>query len=217
MGNAAPTTATPTIVISGTATGLDLNGMNPSLTPLDGATIDACTGNCVGPNKLDTQTTDANGSFTTSALATGGVPLDGFIKVSKATYRTSNIFPSAPLVADTAGTPALVFNDQVITALPLLGVSQSPTNGNVGLLVTDCANTPIMGANVTVQQNGADAHGSIVDASMFGQQGAGTYLVFDVPPGATEVGATYMGMTLRTHTVSVVMGETTGTQIRPGF
>jgi len=58
---------------------------------------------------------------------------------------------------------------------------------------------------------------TVVDASQFSAMAAGTFIVFNVPTGATEVGATYMGHTLRAHTVLSVAGQTTATQIKPGF
>ncbi|HEU0035733.1 MAG TPA: hypothetical protein VFQ53_34210 [Kofleriaceae bacterium] len=216
MNNPAPTTAPATITVSGTANGIDLNGTQPQINPLDGATVNACKGNCTAANKLDTQTSDANGNFTTKALTTGGVPLDGYIRVTKTGYRTSNIFPPAPLVADTAGVPAVAFSTTAFQAAVLfLQVTQTAGNGDVTLFVTDCANTPIMGAQVTVKQGGTDV-GQIIDAGSFGQ-GGGTFIVFDVPPGDTEVSATYNGMTLRAHTVTTFGDQTTATQIRPGF
>jgi hypothetical protein len=223
LNNTAPDTATATVTISGFANAVNLNGTQPSIDPLDEATVDACTGNCAGPNKLDTTTSaaapcGANGcEFTTAALDTGGAPLDGFIRVAKTNFRTSNVFPAAPLVADQPNVPGLVFSNTAFQAATIfLGVTQSAANGNLGLLVTDCANTPITGATVTVTQNGSPAGGEIVDASSFGQ-GGGAFLVFDVPPGDTEVNAQFMGMTFRAHTVTTVAGQTTATQIRPGF
>jgi hypothetical protein len=226
MNNPAPTTANAMVVLSGDANGLTLSGVNPQIAPLTDATVDACRDDCAGQNRLDTQTTAANGcpqtgcTFTMDPLATGSVPLDGYIKVTKEPdFRPSNIFPAAPITMDTMGIPALAFGRAAFqTLVAFLGITQTPGNGNVGLVVTDCANTPIGGAQVSVKQNGVDVPNTeVVDASTFDPSLAGTYLVFNIPPGATEVGASINTMPLRAHTITVFADQTSATQIRPGF
>ncbi len=225
MNNPAPTTATANITLSGDANSIELNGITPSVTPMDAATIDTCKGNCVGgANKLDSTTSGAatcpmaGCAFTSASVPTGGTPLNAYLKVTKASHRTTNVFPAEPLKADLAGIPALAFSTSAFQGATLfLQVSQNDNlNGTVAVVVTDCANTPITGATVTVKQNGNDV-GTIVDAGSFSAQTAGTFIAFDVPPGDTEIGATVNGMTFRTHTIVTFKAETSASQVKPGF
>ena len=223
VGSAAPAVADPTITLSGAANAIGLNGQTPTVTGLDQATVDTCKGNCTGLNKLNTTTTAmapcgmSGCAFTTGAVASNGVPIDGYLKVSKAGFRTSNVFPASPLSENVMKVPALAFsNSAFFAATVFLGINQTPQNGDVGLFVTDCANTPINGATVTVKHGGNDV-GQIVDASGISALAGGGFVVFDVPPGDTEVNATYNGLTFRAHTVTTFGGQTTATQIRPGF
>jgi len=213
-----PTTAAATVTISGTAQGLGFNGQAVSITPLNGATIDFCKGNCTGNNKLDTKTSAADGTFTSASLSTGGTPLDGYVRTTMSGYRTTNVYPPNPITANVTGVPAIAYSTGLLALLQNFGVTQDAAKGDLGLIVTDCANTPIGGAALTVKQGGVDVAGTtVIDASMFSAMGAGTFMVFNVPAGATEVGATYMGHTLRAHAVLAVAGQTTATQITPGF
>ena len=230
-GNAAPTTVATTVTISGTAQGVTLNGTSPSIDPLAAATIDFCKGDCTTTNKLDTKTSAADGTFTSSAIPTLTMPIDGYVKTTKATYRTSNVYPASPIVQDVTNVPAVTYSNTafaMIAGIVVGGGGQSNAKGDLGLLVTDCSNTPIAGATLDIKQNGTAVTGTTVfDVSTLSPQAAGTFIVFNVPPGATEVGATYMGHTLRAHTVLVVggsgsggnavPGQTTATLIRPGF
>ena len=216
-----PTTATATVTLSGTAQGVTVSGMTPSIDPLAAATIDFCKGDCTNTNLLDAKTSATDGTFTSAALSTGGTPLDGYVKTSKTGFRTTNVFPASPVIADVANIPALVFSTGAFSALVTFlggGAQQDVAKGNLGVVVTDCALTPISGATITVKQGGIDVAGTtLIDLSALAAQAAGTVVVLNVPAGATEIGATYMGHTLRAHTVLSVAGQTTATQIKPGF
>ena len=98
------------------------------------------------------------------------------------------------------------------------GASQSPANGTVQLRVIDCANAPIRNTaalTVAVKQNGVTV-GTIFDVGTV-TSAPGTFFVFDVPPGPTEISAGYFGTALLAHVVTVRAGETTQTFVRPGF
>lgn len=221
--NPEPTTADDPITVAGSATGLELEGLSPTVVPLTDATVEACVGDCVDADRLDVQTTQADGcpdtgcAFTSAPIATGGEPVDGYVRVSKPDYRTSNVFPDQPITANVAGVPALaILQSTFDTLVAFTGSDQDPGNGNVALVVTDCGFQPLAGATVSVKQGGEDV-GTIVDLSQFDSSAAGTFLVFDVPPGATEVSASFDGMDLRAHTITTFAGQTSATQIRPGF
>ena len=237
MGNTAPTTAPANITLAGTATEVVIQGLQPAIAPSHAATVDTCrtSGGVIcapggaPPARMDTQTTAANGCpntgcpWATGNLPTGGVPLDAFIKVSKpGTNRTTMLFPPSPFNMSLTGVPALTFTTQAFDVIKQVGgIQQSDANGNLALAIVDCANMPITdtaNVTITVKQGGNAVAGTTqIDASQFAAQLAGTFLIFNVPPGTTEVGATYKTRTLRAHNVLTAAQTTTATAIRPGF
>jgi len=215
MGNAAPTTASATITIAGTVSEVTGSIMNPTIGMSAGATVDACTGNCTGQNKLSTQTSAADGTWTTSAIPTNSMPLSGYLHATKTGDRDTYVYPATPLTMDMPVTPVV----QIASNFSL--VIQDPTKGVAGIVVTDCATKPITDStNITlsIQQNGADVQGTtVVDGSMLGSMGAGSFIVLNVPAGTTTIGATYMGHTFLAHDVKVAADSLTETQVRPGY
>ncbi len=226
-GNAAPTTADANLVISGVGLEVVINGTMPSLAASHNATIDTCKNNCTGGDKLDTKTTAASGCpstgcpFTTGSLATGGTPFDVYLKVTKTGNRPTLLYPPSPLTTGFANVPAITFTNNAVAALALAGITQDPAKGNLVLAVADCTNMPITNTDdivLEIKQGGVAVAGTTeINASMFSPMLAGTYLVFNVPPGVTSIGATYKGMALRAHDVSVVAATTTATAVRPGY
>lgn len=224
LGQGLPTTAPATVTVAGTAEEIVQVNSFPSIQPLNGGTLDACkTGapNCMGGNRLATATSDTTGAYSLGPITTGGTPVDAFVHVAPANDRPTDEYPSSPIAADLSGIPIIVFSNASFTFIVGAGgITQSASNGNLGILVTDCANKPISDSanlTLTVKQNGMDVTGTTVfNAGQYYSQAAGTYFVFNVPPGATEVGATYNGMALLAHTVGVVAQTTTATQVKPG-
>ena len=223
MNDPAPATADADVTIAGTVQEVILNGITPDVQPAQDATVDACTGDCIDANLLDTQgPTGATGTFTTDAISTGGAPLDGYIRATKTGNRTTYVYPPSPLTTSLPNAPVLMFNATAFsTIVQFLSVKQEMENGTVGLAITDCSDLPIGDtANLvlSVKQGGVEVTGTdVLDASQLDPAGAGTFLIFNVPPGVTEVGATYNGMALRAHEVRVEATSTTTTIVRPGY
>ena len=208
--NPAPTTATATVTASGTATEFSQGAQDPVLD----ATVEVCKGDCAGNNLLDSTTTDAAGAFTTAAIATNSLPLDGYLKISKpkSGLLTTNVVPGEPIVADIANVPAVVISQATLDMLSLLGLTQDPTKGLLLLAVTDCATQPIGGADVTL-----NTEGNVIDLGQLIAQAAGTYLVLDVPVGTTTVTVTAGGTAFRARDLPVFANEVSLTQVTPGF
>ena len=222
LNNTAPTTANATVTISGTTQEISVSGGGPSVMPVSGAMVKSCKGDCTGQNNLGTVTSGMGGAFTTAPLATGGVPLDGYIDVTRSGDRRTLVYPPSPLTMNQSGVPVLMFNSQAFALLNGAGVLNPPqndtNNGLVGIIVTDCMNVPITeGVVVSVKQNNMTVGNDPLDLGSLAAQGAGTWLIANVPPGNTEVGATYNGMTFRAHTVVSVVASTVTTGVRPGF
>jgi hypothetical protein len=220
LNNSAPTTVAANVTVSGTAQEIVLNGTTPSIQANPNVSVKACKGDCLNANNLGTTTSSSTGAYTTMSLTTNGTALDGYLDATKSTDRRTLVYPPSPLAADQGNVPLLMFSTSAFSALNqfLLNPMQSPNNGLVGIIVTDCMNTPITtGATVGAKQNGTAVGDAPLDLGSLAAQGAGTYLITNVPPGNTEVSATVQGMTFRAHIVNSVAGATTTTGVRPGF
>ena len=220
MGNAAPTTASATVTISGS---VEEVSSSFAVTAPSGAALKACkngAANCSGNNLVGSATSANDGSFSIGPMTTGSAPLDAYFEMTKSGDVTVYAFPASPLVMNYTGVPVLTLNNSTLSEIAGV-VGQDDGNAILGIAVTDCQNKAITDtANVvlTVKQNGTAVTGTTVEnASMFSPSDAGSYLVFNVPPGNTDIGATYNGQALRTHTVAAVANAMTQTQLRPGF
>jgi hypothetical protein len=223
VGMPLPTTAPATIVANGTTQEISLQSGIVAVGDATVSTFKVGTATAV-----DTVTSAANGSFTTGNLATGGVPFDGYIQGFKDggldAFRNTFVFPPAPLAADAPLVPILMLRASLFRGIGMAaGVTQDDDqNGALMLFVTDCANMPMVGTTVSAKQGG-NSVGTIVDVSMITPMAAGIYVVFNVPPGNTDVSASYMGMNFPAHRVisfkngtGITTGATTLTIVRPG-
>jgi hypothetical protein len=70
---------------------------------------------------------------------------------------------------------------------------------------------------ISVQQGGSNVGDAPIDAGAANSMAAGLFLICNVPPGTTTVGAKYMAMDLRAHDVLTTAGTTTETIVRPGY
>lgn len=208
-GNSAPTTAPAQLMVSGSAS--NLNPITQTVEPVVDADVEAFrVGNA---NAIAMTTSDAQGAWALS-FASGGAPVDGYVRARKQGYRTTLLYPPAPLDANLAMAPMLVLSTSSFAVInTAVGGNQTAGNGVVLVAAVDCANNPVDGAMIRVQQSGSDV-GNQVDIS---QLQSGVVLTFNVPPGATEVSATYNGMAFRAHTVQSLADGTTMTVVSPGF
>lgn len=222
-----PTTAPANLTLAGTVQEiyLDFATFQPGIRASANASLTACVADCQGQDNLATVgPTPSSGAFTTPDLATGGAPLDGYLKVAKSGNQATWVYPAYPLYASLAGIPVLMMDSLVynnINQAP--GVSHTAGNAIVVAFVTDCANTPVAGATVTVTRNATAVGDPVQDASSFGAQAAGGYLAFDVPPDATSgapatvIAASFNGTTFLARTVRSVGDTLTIAQIKPGY
>lgn len=226
--NPAPTDATATVTLSGTAqeAGFDLSSFQFTLTSLEDATVDACKAgapDCVDDNSYGTVTTDATGAFSLGPIDTDMMPLDGYLALTKTGSRTLYTYPPQPLIADFTGIPMLTLAPSLIGVLGQVGCSQNDQNNGMLLLAfTDCADMPIGDVDnltISIKQNDTEVSGaSVLHLGELQAQLAGTFLVCNVPENATTtIGGKYQSTELRAHDVKVVKGATTATIVRPGY
>lgn len=223
-GSANPTTAADPITVSGTTESFGQGGATPVGSASVGVYKD---GVAVA---VASATSDGSGAFTAAPpIVTGGMPFSGYIKAKLAAYRVSYLYPPNPVVASVASLPLPMISTSTWDLLKQFvpGFTQDDTaNGALLITVTDCANMPIDGATLKVQQAGSDV-GVQHDLGQLNSQAAGIIIVSDVPDGATDISATFGTMTFPTHTViahreeavgsgSGTVGTLTLTTVRPG-
>jgi hypothetical protein len=226
LGMAEPTSAADPITIAGTTQELSTGG----LAALAGVQVQSFkTGTATA---LNTVTSGTGGVFTSGNLVTGGVPLSGYVEATVPVvgttandYRATFVYPPAPLAKSLTNSPVIMLKNATFTQLgSFLGFTQDDTvNGALFVAITDCANTPITGATLSVKQGTAEV-GTQVDLGQFGAQAAGTYFVANVPAGATSVTAMANGHAFPVHSVisykkdtqTLPNGALTLTIVRPG-
>jgi hypothetical protein len=223
FGAADPTTADDEIAISGVVTvGQD---------PTQGVIVAVWENGIM--TALDFVTTGANGEFAAGLIDTHGVPFGGYLEAEYSHFvngdvveeRITYLYPANKLTTSVANVRVPILDAQSLQAIETISghTQDDATNGLLIVAVTDCGATPqpLAGATLSVTQNG-NAVGEVFDPSVLDPQLAGTFIVFNVPDGATDVAATYGGMTFPAHTVQVhkqnglAIPSLTETQVRPG-
>jgi hypothetical protein len=222
LGNTTEPSTAANITVTGNVTEVGA-GIPPTFMPLVGATVDVCLGNCTGTtNNPATGTTDSSGNFSDGPWATGSTPQDVYLRLTHTGDRTVMEYPGEPLTGDFSGVPMFTIADAAVGNLALVGCTQNDmNNGMAAIAVTDCMNKPITDTanlTLTITQSGSPVGDTPISLGGVQANFKGTYLVCNVPPSTTTtVGATYKGMTFRSHDVNVVKATTTGAQVRPGI
>lgn len=213
-GNAAPTTATANITVSGTAQGL--SGM--SAAPLDMVSLEARAVSNDGVLAMTGPTT-STGTFSLGPLTSNNAPVDAYLRAQRAgstMERVTLVYPPSPLTADLMDAPVLMISDAQLNQLGMGFISQMASKGFLAIFVVDCANTPVAGAALTAKLGNTDT-GNVVPLETFAPQAAGTFFVFDADVGDITVSATLGSHTFRSHVVKSAAQTTTTTIVRPGF
>jgi hypothetical protein len=211
LGDPLPDTAPDTVLLSGQAFTVSLDGQEP----VAGANVEAFTAADVS---LGTDTSDGTGAFSIS-VATGGDPVDGYLLATANTYIDTYLYPPYPIAADVDNASALLVSSENFALLPILAGTQQPDGqGFVGVVVVDCNNEPVMGAVVTTIPEGVvryTGESGVPVAGPTSTNADGLAVVFDVDPGNVIVDATVQGMSLREHTVEVRADVVTTTIVAP--
>lgn len=163
-------------------------------------------------------TSDAMGNFTLT-VPTGGVPIDGFVKATKASYLDLYLYPPAAWIADDmdAGinmmTPG---NRDLLNSFASGG--QMANKGMVGLAVFDSSGMPVSGATFTsAPAAGATKYmggSGLPDANATMTSSEGVGFLFNTEE-TVLVSANKSGMTFHAHTVKARPGTFTTTSVAP--
>ncbi len=220
VSNPAATTAPATVTFAGTTD--TLSGM--ALGAVGSVVLDAY--KVSDPTTvIGTVTSDAVAGTFSKSLDTGLVPLDAFVKGTKAAYRTTYLYPPNPLAADATGVLFPIISDATFTMVSAIATQDDSVNGALFIIVADCSGTALGTATLTVTQAGAPV-GTVFNIGQFVSQLAGYYFVFNVPDGPTQIQASVGSLTFPTTARTVqaykkpsgdtAEGTITFTQIVPG-
>ena len=154
---------------------------------------------------LNFATTGASGEFSGN-IDTEAVPFDGYLEAQYAhtvgsdivAERITWLYPAEKLTTNVSNVQVPILDAQSQQAIETIsGHMQDDTNsGMLVVAVTDCGATPqpLAGATLSVTQNGSAA-GEVFDPSVLDPQLGGTFIVFNVPDGPTEVAGSFGGRT----------------------
>jgi hypothetical protein len=218
LGLPLPTTAPSMITIAGKTEEIK----NLAAQGLAGTTVTAF--KVQGDQQVGTATSASDGTYSFQ-VATGGVPLDGYVlghhaDVGTTKYYDDYLYPGRPLFGDeTSGVILMLTPNTLGLITGLVGQTQDPAKGMLGLVVLDCNGAMLAGATVTTEPAATvyyDMNGlpttpdkaSVTDTD-------GRAYVLNLPPGPVTVHATINSMTLRAHTVNARAGVVTTTAIEP--
>jgi hypothetical protein len=169
---------------------------------------------------IGTATTDANGAYSLT-IATNGVPVDGFIKATKATFVDTYLYPNRPLSADfNQAALKLVTPQTFMTVYAISQVSQDSAKGTIALIVADASMMPVAGATVSstpaagaYRYNGGNG---IPDKTATSTAADGIAYMLNTDPAApVSVTATKAGTTFFPHNVKSRPNVLTTTVITP--
>src|SRR6266702_2746005 len=140
LGQALPTTAPATIVITGQAADIVTQGPVSSAPVFAFRTGDTTT--------LAADTTDTPG-FYSLTISTSGTPVDGYVRVTASGHITTYAYPAQPIPRDTLDNISMVTPAEFSLLAAAAGITPQLGKGFIGVLVKDCTGTAITGATVS--------------------------------------------------------------------
>jgi hypothetical protein len=163
-------------------------------------------------------TSDAMGNYTLT-VPTGGVPIDGYIKATKASYLDLYLYPPAAWVADDmdAGINMMTPGNRDLLNSFASG-NQMANKGMVGIAVFDASGMPVSGATFTsAPAAGATKYmggSGLPDANATMTSAEGVGFLFNTDE-TVLVSAHKNGMTFHAHTIKARPGTFTTTSVAP--
>jgi len=209
LGQALPTTAPATILVSGQ---VRKNVLAPTV--LGGAYVFAFRTGDTTTLAADTSSTPGFYSLT---IITGGTPLTGYVRASDSAHITTYAYPAIPLAADATENILMITNSEFSFLAAAAGITPVAGDGFIGLVVTNCAGTPVAGATVSSTPAGTVRYnaGGVPSSTTTSTADDGVAYIANVAAGDVTVKATASGHTLRQHVVNARADVITLTQIQP--
>lgn len=214
LGNQPPTTAPPTVSLSGLATTIQ----GTTFAPAQFFAVELWRFSAGSYMLFDTSTTQADGTWTVGPVSASG-PVDAYVvaHLPVTPDRPTTFYPSYWVDNDLTGIALFsVTTPNLDNALSSVGLTQDPAKGLLDILVTDCNGAPLSANTITVRQI---SNSAVVGQSFSaeGLLGAGRFLHLNVPPVTVSIDVIHDGMTFRRQVVPVTAGANTATVVRPGY
>lgn len=209
VNDALPTTAPALVTVDGQILG---NALSPG--PISGAIVTAFKTGVAESLAVDTSNTPG---FYAVSITTGSTPVNGYLRAIASGKVDTYAYPARPLAANLT-TNVLMPSQSELDFLALaVSVTQSGSNGFIGVVVRDCSGNPVAGATVSTNPGGTVKYNLTGAPSGTATSTAddGVAYVFNVPAGNVTVRANGGGETLREHAVNARAGKVTLTEIQP--
>ena len=209
LGQPLPTTAPVLVNVSGQ---IKQNALSQNA--LAGAEVLAFRTGATDTLAADTSNTPGAYSL---AITSGGTPVNGYIRVTEGSHIPTYAYPAVPLAGDVTENVLMITNNEFSFLAAAAGITPVAGDGFIGLVVKNCAGTPIAGATVTsspggqVRYNAAGAPSSSATVT----SSDGVAYIANVAAGNVTVQATASGHTLRQHVVNARANAITLTEIQP--
>jgi len=204
-----PTTAPGVVTVDGQVLG---NALSPG--PVSGAIVTAFR---VSPAESLAVDTSSTPGFYAVSITTGGTPVTGYLRVTSSGKVDTYAYPARPLAGNLTTNVLTPSQNELDFLAAAVSVTQSGTNGFIGVVVRDCFGDPVAGATVTTNPGGTVKYnsGGAPSGSATSTADDGVAYVFNVPAGNVTVRANGGGETLREHAVNARAGKVTLTEIQP--
>ena len=204
-----PTTAPGLVTVDGQILG---NALSPG--PVSGAIVTAFR---VSPAESLAVDTSSTPGFYTVSINTGNVPVNGYLRVTSSGKVDTYAYPSRPLAGNLTTNVLMPTQSELDFLALAVSVTQSASNGFIGVVVKNCFGDPVAGATVSTNPGGTVKYnsGGAPSSSATSTSDDGVAYVFNVPAGNVTVRANGGGETLREHAVNARAGKVTLTEIQP--
>ena len=204
-----PTTAPGLVTVNGA---IRANALSPG--PVSNAIVTAFRVGVTDSIAIDTS--DTPGNYAVS-ITTGGTPVNGYLRVTHSGQLDTYAYPSRPLVENLTTNVLMPTQAELDFLGVAVGVTQSGSNGFIGVVVKDCFGATVAGATVSTTPAGTVKYnsGGAPSASATSTSTDGVAYVFNVTAGDVTVRANGGGETLRQHVVTARAGTVTLTEIQP--
>ena len=209
LGQALPTTAPPLVNVTGQVKKSPL-----SPTPLAGAYVFAFRTGDTTTLAADTSNTPG---FYSLSITSGGMPVNGYVRVTDSAHITTYAYPAVPLAGDAPENVLMITSPEFSFLAAAAGVTPVAGKGFIGMIVKNCAGTPIAGATVTSSPAGTVRYnaGGAPSSTVMSTASDGVAYIANVTAGNVTVQATASGHTLRQHIVNARADAITLTEIQP--
>ena len=209
LGQPLPTTAPATITVTGQ---VRKNVLSPNA--LGGAYVFAFRTGDTTTLAADTSNTPGFYSLT---ITTGATPVNGYVRVTDSTHISTYAYPAVPLAADATENVLMITSSEFSFLAGAAGITPVAGDGFIGLVVTNCAGTPVAGATVSSTPAGTVRYnaGGVPSSTATSTADDGVAYIANVLAGDVTVKASASGHTLRQHVVNAHADAITLTQIQP--